>query len=207
MPISFRQRCGHAALTMLVACFLCSCGGDQKEASKPPVVSKKIAVPAQPAAATIPGSNRSQVQPPQAEAPPVETKSTADTEHRIYDPEKRVNPFIPLFKAKPENTPAETQMAKKKSRKRIPQTPLERISLSQLKLVAIIRAPSGNRALVEDSSGKGYIIKQGTYIGLNAGIVTQINSDSVVVEEEKENLMGELVLQNTEMKLQKPTGE
>jgi hypothetical protein len=29
----------------------------------------------------------------------------------------------------------------------------------------------------------------------------------VIVEEELENLMGELVLQNTEIKLQKPAGE
>jgi type IV pilus assembly protein PilP len=73
--------------------------------------------------------------------------------------------------------------------------------------VAIIRASSGNRGLVEDSSGKGYIIKNGTYIGLNSGIVTQINANSLIVEEELENLMGELILQNTEIKLQKPAGE
>jgi type IV pilus assembly protein PilP len=42
---------------------------------------------------------------------------------------------------------------------------------------------------------------------LNSGIVTQINANSVIVEEEIENLMGELILQNTEIKLQKPAGE
>jgi type IV pilus assembly protein PilP len=83
----------------------------------------------------------------------------------------------------------------------------KKIGLDQLKLVAIIRASTGSRALVEDTVGKGYIIKNGTYIGLNSGMVTQINPNSVVIEEELENLKGELVLQNTEIKLQKPAGE
>jgi type IV pilus assembly protein PilP len=125
---------------------------------------------------------------------------------RIYDAKDRVDPFVPLFKAK--NKPAASdQVERKKRKKRVPQTPLERISLDQLKLVAIIRAASGNKALVEETSGKGYIIKKGTYIGLNSGIVSQINASSIVIEEEIENLMGEVVLQNTEIKLQKPAGE
>jgi type IV pilus assembly protein PilP len=111
-----------------------------------------------------------------------------------------------LFKPDQDKVAA-VQPSKSKRKKRMPQTPLERISLEQLQLKAVIRASSGNRALVEDNSGKGYIIKNGTYIGLNSGIVTQINPDNVVIEEEVENLMGELVLRNTEIKLQKPTGE
>ena len=67
-------------------------------------------------------------------------------------------------------------------------TPLERIDLSQLKLVGIILASSGNRALVEESSGKGYVIKTGTYIGVNSGKVVKIRKEKVVVEEEFELL-------------------
>ncbi|BBO84308.1 hypothetical protein DSCO28_48740 [Desulfosarcina ovata subsp. sediminis] len=125
---------------------------------------------------------------------------------RIYDPKDRLNPFIPLFKTETSETLSQPS-EKSKRKRRMPQTPLEKISLEQLKLVAIIRAGSGNRALVEDSSGKGYIVKKGSYIGLNSGIVTQIEPNRIFVEEELENLMGELVLQNTEIKLQKPAGE
>ena len=60
---------------------------------------------------------------------------------------------------------------------------------------------------MEDNSGKGYIITEGTYIGLNSGVVSQINTKSVVVDEEVETLMGELKPQHTEIKLQKPAGE
>ena len=123
-----------------------------------------------------------------------------------YDPDGRFDPFEPLFKEQSEAEPS-TAVSKEKRKKRIPQTPLERVALSQLKLSAIIRAPSGNRALVEDATGKGYVVTQGTYMGLNAGKVIKIENDRVIVEEEIENVLGELTLKNAELKLQKPAGE
>ena len=52
-----------------------------------------------------------------------------------------------------------SRIAAKKKIRRVPRTPLERIDLSQLKLVAIIVSKSGNTALLEDATGKGYVIK------------------------------------------------
>jgi len=204
MRMQFRQTCNTFTLILLISCFLWNCG-DQKEASKAPVVSKKISVQQQPKPAQKAQEVQSEasVKKPDAETP---VKQEVNVAKRIYDPKSRINPFIPIFKGNKKDFSAD-KTNKKKRKKRIPQTPLERISLNQLKLVAIIRASSGNRALVEDNSGKGYIIKNGTYIGLNSGIVTQINANSMTVEEELENLMGELILQNTEIKLQKPAGE
>jgi Tfp pilus assembly protein PilP len=121
-----------------------------------------------------------------------------------YNAKDRFDPFEPLFKAQ---TTDVAVSAKSLREKRAPQTPLERVALSQLKVTAIIRSPSGNRALVEDATGKGYVVHRGTYIGLNAGRVVDIDKSRVVVEEEIENLMGELTLQNAELKLQKPAGE
>ena len=199
--ISYSKR---VLLFLLISFFLWSCG-DQKEASKAPVVSKKISVQNIPKSEQA--SENAQVE---ASVKGLDLKHAAieedGTAKRIYEPKERLNPFIPLFRAETNDASAE-QVDKTKRKKRIPQTPLERISLNQLKLVAIIRASSGNRALVEDSSGKGYIVKNGTYIGLNSGIVTQINAASLIVEEELENLLGEFILQNTEIKLQKTAGE
>jgi type IV pilus assembly protein PilP len=84
---------------------------------------------------------------------------------------------------------------------------LERLDLSQLKLVGIILASSGNRALVEESSGKGYVIKKGTYIGTNSGKVVKIKKEKVVVEEEFEDVFGKTKLRQREIKLPKPPGE
>ena len=123
-----------------------------------------------------------------------------------YDPAGRFDPFEPLFKEEPDAEPQVID-AKHKRKKRVPQTPLERVALSQLKVSAIIRAPSGNRALVEDATGKGYVVNNGTYMGLNSGKVINIEKDRIIVEEEIENVLGELTLKNTELKLQKPAGE
>lgn len=196
------QLFGIGALFLVIGLCTVSCG-EKKEAVKAPVVSKKIAastdtMPAQPRLENPPADAAEA-----AEATPSSTE-TASVSRRIYDPSKRINPFTPLFGMKEESTGGDPGSKRKK---RVPQTPLERISLDQLKLVAIVRASTGNRALVEDNIGKGYIIKNGTYIGLNAGMVTQINPESVIIEEEIENLKGELVLQRTEIKLQKPAGE
>ena len=81
------------------------------------------------------------------------------------------------------------------------------MAISQLKLSAIMRTPEGNSAIVEDATGKGYVVKKGTYIGLNSGQVVDINRDRILIEEEIENVMGELKIVNIEMKLQKPAGE
>jgi type IV pilus assembly protein PilP len=118
-----------------------------------------------------------------------------------YNPEGKIDPFKPLFKEKPD-------LPEKRSRpKRIPRTPLERVALSQLKLTAIIMAPSGNRALVQEASGKGYVIENGTYIGLNAGKVVEIQKDRVIIEEEVEDIVGKLIKRKQQLKLPKPAEE
>jgi type IV pilus assembly protein PilP len=118
-----------------------------------------------------------------------------------YDPAGKTDPFEPLFKEKP------VSVKKRERKKRIPRTPLERIDLSQLKLVAIVLSSSGNMALVEEASGKGYVIKKGTYVGTNAGKVVKINKEKVIVEEEFEDVFGNVKIRERDIKLPKPPGE
>lgn len=202
MRMQLRQPCSIVLLFLLISLFTLSCG-EKKEASKAPVVSKKITAQSQDKPHKT-GDTTSM----DASGKKVDEKDTGVEKEvlatRIYDPKQRLNPFVPLYGGKKKPILSDKSKTRKK---RSPQTPLERIGLDQLKLAAIIRASTGNRALVEDTVGKGYIIKNGTYIGLNSGMVTQINANSVIIEEELENLKGEMVLQNTEMKLQKPAGE
>ena len=205
-----------------------SCGEKTTPAPQPKMVKQKIAVqqpqPAQtPTFGSQPAAPQQQektAEPAAASQPPKDdtTAAAADDNQTVselikesmaiasgYDPKGRFDPFEPLFKDEPVAQVATT--SKSKHKKRVPQTPLERVALSQLKLSAIMRTARGNSAVVEDATGKGYVIRKGTYIGLNSGQVTQIDRDRVVVEEEIENVMGELVIQNTELKLQKPAGE
>ena len=62
-------------------------------------------------------------------------------------------------------------------------SPLERLELSQLKLVGIVWDTKDPRAMVEDNAGLGYVIKIGTPIGSHDGKVKAIHQAEVVVEE------------------------
>jgi type IV pilus assembly protein PilP len=208
----------------MVAVF--SCKEKKPTASQPQVVKQKIATqPTQPAQKPAPVAVKevAAAKPQSPAAPAVPAASTPDKasaggEQAVsdlikesmaiaqgYDPQGRIDPFEPLFRE--ESAAASAPVPKGKHKRRTPQTPLERVAISQLRLSAIMRTPKGNSAIVEDASGKGYVIRKGTYIGLNSGQVTKIDTDNVVIEEEIENVMGEFVIQNTELKLQKPAGE
>jgi type IV pilus assembly protein PilP len=121
-----------------------------------------------------------------------------------YNPKGKIDPFEPLLKDESAAVVAKVRVKTDPNR---PKTPLERIDLGQLKLVAIIAASTGNRALVEESSGKGYIIKAGTFIGLNSGKVVDIKNGKVLVEEEFEDVYGKAITQKKEITLPKPPGE
>jgi type IV pilus assembly protein PilP len=69
-------------------------------------------------------------------------------------------------------------------------SPLERYELGQLKLVAVIWNTKEPSAMVEDSSGLGYLVKVGTPIGSNEGKVKSIQRDGIVIEEFYVDLYG-----------------
>jgi len=173
-----------------------------------PEMAPKAAVPAKTArgakkpALPVPAAGKSVI--PAAGNTAVKQKPTAKKKGLppAYNPEGKTDPFKPLYKERPDLPKRKT-----KKKRRIPRTPLEKVALSQLKLVGIIMAHSGNLAMVQEASGKGYIIKKGTYIGLNSGKVVQIRKDKVVIEEEIENIVGKLMTRNKELSLPKPAGE
>ena len=152
-----------------------------------PIVIKKI--PA------VKNKKSRPAEPPADDAQPVPSSINSITVHD----RQTTDPFEPIFDSKDRST-----VAKKKRSKRVPRAPLEALDLSQLKLVGVMLSESGNTALVEDASGKGYVIKKGTYIGTNAGKVTHILKDRFIVEEEFESIDGKRVVQIREIKLHKP---
>ncbi len=171
------------------------------------------------AAASAPAQIDAPVRPvvatqPPVSAPELRAKKMAVTDSQVaallnlhaqapYDAKGKADPFEALLR----DESASAGSGKLKAKKRDPQSPLEKIDLGQLKLVAIIAAPSGNRALVEESSGKGYILREGTYVGLNSGKVVNIAIDKVMVEEEFEDAYGKTITQKKEITLPKPPGE
>ena len=170
--------------------------------SKPPVKPKSdISVTRQPGTSK-PGVKTDINQKAMASTSPAAKAGSSSRLPAMYNPKGKVDPFEPLFREKPT-----VALKKGKRKKRAPRTPLEKIDLSQLKLVAIVLASSGNRALVEESSGKGYVVKKGTYMGTNSGKVVKIEKNKVIVAEEFEDYRGNVTQRNKEIQLPKPPGE
>lgn len=121
-----------------------------------------------------------------------------------YNPARRIDPFEPLIKDESGKYAGESL----RSSRRTSLTPLEMLDLSQLKLTATIRTASGEyRAMLEESTSKGYLVGLGTYVGIHSGRVINIMKDRVIVEEEVEDDMGIVVTRKSEVKFQKPSGE
>jgi Tfp pilus assembly protein PilP len=114
-----------------------------------------------------------------------------------YNPRGKPDPFRPLVVDTPE-TPA----AKKKEKKeRMAATPLEKMNLAELKLVAVIWDIPKPRAMVEDSGGKGYILTVGTYVGKNGGKITKIDSTGAIVSERYETDSGKIKIREIPLRL------
>lgn len=79
--------------------------------------------------------------------------------------------------------------------------PLENYDLSELKLVAIIRLGDDKAAMVEDNSGKGYLVRRNSHLGKNSGRVEKITSDTVLLIESVANPAGELIEREVELTL------
>ena len=90
-----------------------------------------------------------------------------------------LDPFLPIEAALPKQ-PAATGTEKPEELK----TPLERVELSELKLVAIVVADGMKKAMVQDNAGTGFIIEVGTPMGRKGGTVAEIKPNEVIVNEE-----------------------
>jgi len=117
-----------------------------------------------------------------------------------YNPKGKIDPFQPWLSGVMDTSESGSQ-------KRLPLTPLEKVDLSQLKLVGVVLSPSGNKALVEETSGKGFVITPGTYVGTNGGKVVEIYKDKVIIEEMVTYGTSGTSVRKRELNLQKPPGE
>ena len=117
-----------------------------------------------------------------------------------YDPMGKKDPFKPLIRE--ERTTAEKILMQK------PLTPLQKYTLAELKLVAIVIGLENPKAMVEDPKGDGYILSKGTLIGDKFGEVTEIKrNEVVVVEKEVDYSSGEIVHKKVSLILYKPEEE
>lgn len=99
----------------------------------------------------------------------------------IYNPEGARDPFASFLKKEEPVRP-----------EGVGSSPLQQYELRQLKLVAIIVGEGQDMAMVEDSEGKGYVIREGDYVGNRFGRVKEILPGKVVLEETYKDILGQI---------------
>ena len=101
----------------------------------------------------------------------------------FYDPSGKTDPFKSFIAVQEE-------MEEMKKRK--PRTYLETVELSQLQLTVIITSGKESWAMVRDSKGLGHVIKKGTFVGTDGGIVHEITDKEVIIREEYKDFRGNI---------------
>jgi type IV pilus assembly protein PilP len=102
--------------------------------------------------------------------------ATAPFEYKL---ENRPDPFVPFITEKAASSSVNMDEVVDPSG---PLTGMQLFEPGQLTLVALIKKGSENLAMVEDFTGKGYVITEGTKIG-RRGVVRTIAPQSVLIEE------------------------
>ena len=203
-----RLKSANRIALILTACFalvLLGCEG-KKTPPKEPVVTKQIASSSM--KSEKPNEeikDKPSVQGDSKSSPMVATADNMVNKRKPYNPIGKVDPFAPLYKEEAKEKPKDIVVKPKEPER--PRTPLEKLDLAQLKLTAIVTTKDQKRALVEETSGKGYVVEIGTRIGLERGTVVAIDPDRIVIENNTENEFGKMTISKRELKLQKPPGD
>lgn len=110
----------------------------------------------------------------------------------VYDSRNRRDPFRSAFWSQPV--------------KAAPRGPLEHYELGQLAVTAIVWDSERPRALVSDPGGAAYVVKEGSKIGKNEGLVIHIGDNLVLVKETYIDFAGEQSTKDVEMKIRTSQG-
>ena len=108
----------------------------------------------------------------------MESAAAEAADQFTYSPRGRRDPFKPLITKEP----IVAEIVKKQRPQRV-KGPMEKFELDQYRLIAIMVVSDQPRAMVKAPDGKSYTVEVGEYIGMNNGIVTDIQTKDVVIDE------------------------
>jgi Tfp pilus assembly protein PilP len=168
-------------LFTLQSIMITGCGSKDQKPEKKGIASKEVKIKKKKATVTIKS----------------EIKKTIDNEtvkEYFYDATGKPDPFVPLI--------TEIRPERKKETIDGPLTPLQRYTLEELQLVAIIKSGDKLSALFEDMDEFGYIVIENTLIGSNGGVIKKITPDKVIIEEDVYNSSGNLEKNIRSIKIQ-----
>ena len=125
--------------------------------------------------------------PAKAVAPPQEAvveKEEEQEDEFVYVSEGRRDPFLPLTTIrKPVIQVVDEE----------PQTPLQSYDVAQFKLIGVIVGMGAPKAMVVAPDGKSYVLAKGIKIGKNNGIIVDITSESVSIQETYYDFSGNVI--------------
>lgn len=136
------------------------------------------------------------VKPKPVQAAPV-VEEPQKLEEFSYNPTGYRDPFDSLVKVKKVSLEIPEEQL----------TPLQRVSISDMRLEGVILLGKKVVAHVITPDGKAHIVTVGTPMGRNRGKIKRILSDRVIVEEQFEDYMGNRIKQETVLKLREEEGE
>jgi len=160
----------------------------------PAAVFSAFPRPAISAQQNVAGKAEMDTQQPQAE---LSNMPKAEFEYIIGD---RKDPFVPFITEKA--TTADIDMNEIVDVDNTKLTGMQLFEPGQLTLVALMKSDSQDYAMVQDFTGKGYVINKGTRIG-KRGVVVEIAPNKVVIEETAQTRAGQKIVTNTVMVLKK----
>ncbi|MCP4681241.1 MAG: pilus assembly protein PilP [Desulfobacterales bacterium] len=142
----------------------------------------------------------------------------------VYNRHGKTDPFVPFVNA-PETSitkykgPGGEKAAALLNKLKEPKTELQTIELSQFTLTAIIKSEDKTWAMVSDPEGRGYMLKEGTYIGTGGGVVDKVICKEkmtpfgiepvrkIIIKEPYVNSEGSLAYKSIEKKIMFSTGD
>jgi type IV pilus assembly protein PilP len=141
-----------------------------------------------------------------AVAPPAQTLDTtsqkttpAESKPFVYEMANRPDPFMPFITEKTTDQGVDpNEIVEKKE----VLTGMQIFEPGQLSLVALLNTEGQKYAMVQDFTGKGYVITEGTKIG-KRGIVKTIEPNKVLIEETAETRAGKKIVTYIDMVLKK----
>lgn len=208
----------------MLFCFLCimlmsgSLATAQTQNVPPPAPKPQQEMPpsAGPAPAEIPVTIPTATGPPEAKGTSPMSEKLKESllkESFAYAPTNMNDPFTPFItpgEAVPQVRDADTEEGELPPDQIRPLTPLQKMTIPEIErgLKAITWGDLGRKAVIEDGSGKGYIVSVGTPAGVMGGVVTEIFNDRLVIQQEVwDRDAKRLVPQNSVLKLKKDVKE
>jgi len=116
-----------------------------------------------------------------------------------YQLENRSDPFVPFITEKAATSSVDMNEIVENNE---PLTGMQLFEPGQLTLVALLKKGKEDVAMVEDFTGKGYVLEEGTKIG-RRGVVKNIVPNAVIIEETAVTRAGKELITKVVMTLKK----